>query len=325
MQWTLINSLLSGRRLLQSPCLIPRWLGNETLAVHCLVQVASFPGSHTRERKHWSCVGVESLVLFLTWEVVKDRREVDATLIVCGCMRLRTEKGTKVANNLLHVSSYWASNIIHTERWSIVGWITRKTLPFCFSPILITSCLRRKDTRLSMRSGRAWEWGYGTRLLQSLCLIPRWHSLIALIIPVQPSCCERSAFWSQPSSNYICLKRFTLWSWGKDSATKKHLANIQHSQAQILADLVLWPHFITNTCSVYCTLQIGCHRETDSFTRSINHHWDFINQPQDEDYLFPCGQPTPGSVVLRRQQFSRNYHYHQGFLPTMRVHNMPYN
>ena len=151
------------------------------------------------------------------------------------------------------------------------------------------------------------------------------QSLIALIIPVQSSCCECPAFWSQPSSDYICLKRFTLWSWGKDSANKKHLANIQHSQAQILADLVLWPHFITNTCSVYCTLQIGCHRETDSFTRSINHHWDFINQPQDEDYLFPCGQLTPGSVVLRRQQFSRNYHYHQGFLPTMRVHNMPYN
>ena len=46
----------------------------------------------------------------------KDRHQVDATLIVRGCMRLRTEKGTKVAGNLLHVSSYRASNIIHTER-----------------------------------------------------------------------------------------------------------------------------------------------------------------------------------------------------------------
>ena len=47
----------------------------------------------------------------------KDRREeLDATLIVRGCMSLRTEKGTKVEGNLLHVSSYWASNIIHTER-----------------------------------------------------------------------------------------------------------------------------------------------------------------------------------------------------------------
>ena len=58
---------------------------------------------------------------------------LDATLIVRRRMRLRTEKGTKVAGNLLHVSSYRASNIIHTERWSIVGWTTRKTLllPFC--------------------------------------------------------------------------------------------------------------------------------------------------------------------------------------------------
>ena len=46
----------------------------------------------------------------------KDRREVDATLIVRGCMRLRTEKGTKVADNLLHISSYRVLNNIHTER-----------------------------------------------------------------------------------------------------------------------------------------------------------------------------------------------------------------
>ena len=45
----------------------------------------------------------------------KDRREVDATLIVRGHMRLRTEKGTKIADNLLHVSSYRASNNIHTK------------------------------------------------------------------------------------------------------------------------------------------------------------------------------------------------------------------
>jgi len=49
--------------------------------------------------------------------VVKDRREVDATLIVRGRMGLRTEKGTKVAGNLLHVSSYralkrsWLNNV----------------------------------------------------------------------------------------------------------------------------------------------------------------------------------------------------------------------
>ena len=54
--------------------------------------------------------------IFSHMKSAKDRHQVDATLIVCGHMRLRTEKGTKVAGNLLHVSSYQASNIIHTER-----------------------------------------------------------------------------------------------------------------------------------------------------------------------------------------------------------------
>ena len=46
----------------------------------------------------------------------KDRREVDTTLIVRGRMRLRREEGTKVADNLLHISSYQVLNNIHTER-----------------------------------------------------------------------------------------------------------------------------------------------------------------------------------------------------------------
>ena len=137
-----------------------QWHGNRRPAMG----LASFPGSNVPECEHWSCAGVESLVFFLTWEVVKDRREVDTTLIVCGHMRLRTEKGMKVADNLLHVSSYQVSNIIHTEHWSIVGWTTCKTLSFCFCPILITSCLRRKipgsPCDAYSRFGRAWERGY---------------------------------------------------------------------------------------------------------------------------------------------------------------------
>ena len=91
--------------------------------LHCTyrwykILLASFPGFNAQECKHWSCAGVESVVFFLTWEVVKDRCEVDATLIVRGRMRLRTEKGMKVAVNLLHVSSYWASNIIHMH-WTL--------------------------------------------------------------------------------------------------------------------------------------------------------------------------------------------------------------
>ena len=76
--------------------------------------MASFPGSHAREREHRSCAGVESLVFLC--QSAKDRRDVDATLIVRGRMKLRTEKGTKVADNLLHISSYRALNNIHTER-----------------------------------------------------------------------------------------------------------------------------------------------------------------------------------------------------------------
>ena len=62
-----------------------------------------------------------------------------------GRMRLRTEKGTKVADNLLHISSYRALN--NTHRALKRSWLNNaQTLPFCFCPILITSCLRTKDT-----------------------------------------------------------------------------------------------------------------------------------------------------------------------------------
>ena len=38
-------------------------------------------------------------------------------------------------------------------------------LPFCFCPILITSCLRTKDTRLSTRYIFAFRESLGTRLI----------------------------------------------------------------------------------------------------------------------------------------------------------------
>ena len=89
-------------------------------------------------------------------------------------MRLKTEKETKVVGNLLHVSSYRASNNIHTERWSIISRTTRKMLPFCFCPILITSCLCRKlkDTRLSVWYKFAFQESLGTRLGRSCLLCP---------------------------------------------------------------------------------------------------------------------------------------------------------
>ena len=46
----------------------------------------------------------------------------------------------------------------------IVGWTMHKMLPFCSGPILITSCLRIKDTRLSPRYIFVFWENLGTRL-----------------------------------------------------------------------------------------------------------------------------------------------------------------
>ena len=83
---------------------------------------------------------------------------------VVTCQLLKYTVITKVAGNLLHESSYRGSNIIHTEHWSIVGWTACKTLPFCFGSFLITSCVRRKDTRLSPRYIFTFRESLGMRL-----------------------------------------------------------------------------------------------------------------------------------------------------------------
>ena len=87
--------------------------------------LALFPGYHVPECKYWSCAG---------WYFVSSR--------------LRTEKRAKIVGNLLHYLAT-GGRITYTPSVElIVGWTTRKKLPFCFSPISITSCLQRKDTRL---------------------------------------------------------------------------------------------------------------------------------------------------------------------------------
>ena len=52
--------------------LIPRlpvvWSGNETGAWNCPSHLASFPGSHTPEREHWSCAGDKYLRSRRAWE-----------------------------------------------------------------------------------------------------------------------------------------------------------------------------------------------------------------------------------------------------------------
>ena len=51
----------------------------------------------------------------------------------------------------------------------IVGWTTRKMLPFCFSPILIMSCLHRRDTRFSPWYIFAFRGSLGMRLVLNKC------------------------------------------------------------------------------------------------------------------------------------------------------------
>ena len=105
---------------------------------------------------------MENLVFFLMWEVVKDRCEVDATFNNCVWAYETQNRKRNEGNGQL--TSYRASNIIHTKRWSIVGWTTRKTLPFCFCPFWLHHAYVEKipgslhDTY--SRSGRAWERGY---------------------------------------------------------------------------------------------------------------------------------------------------------------------
>ena len=101
---------------------------------------ASFPGSHAPECEHWSCAGIESLVLFLTWVLSKVEREKDLNCALgypppLPPQRLRTWKwaNIKLAGNLLHVSSYRGANIIHIEHqthsWlNNVGLSVLKTL-----------------------------------------------------------------------------------------------------------------------------------------------------------------------------------------------------
>ena len=134
-------------------------------SIMCPPTIASFPGSHSPECKHWNCAGVKSLV-FSHVRSSKGREEL------CEGIRiLRTGKKAKISGNLLHVSNYWALNNIHTKRWNIVGWTMRKMLPFCFGPIWITSCLCRKDTRLSLRYIFEFQESLGTRLPQQSSLL----------------------------------------------------------------------------------------------------------------------------------------------------------
>ena len=117
--------------------------------------LALFPGSHTPQRKHWSCAGMESLVFFVTWKGLKVERVWKD--LNCACAYPKTwnrGKKAKVASreqlsNLLYTSLViGGGDITHTERWAVT-WILHhghKKIPG--SPCIHMFAFRR---RLEMR------------------------------------------------------------------------------------------------------------------------------------------------------------------------------
>ena len=118
--------------------------------------------------------------------------------------------------NLLHVSSYRASIIIHTERWSIVGWLTCKMLPFCFGPILIISCLRRKNIRLSpaIHIHVLGEPGNEADISLSETLAsPKWQTFFNLYF-VSSRTCQESGRWGSCWSIHCWAATWChMWDW----------------------------------------------------------------------------------------------------------------
>ena len=81
----------------------------------------------------------------------------------------------------------------------LVGWTTCKTLPFCFGPILIRSCLHIKDTRLSARYIFAFQESLRTRLS------PTWPEL-------KIHRCMRKELCNWPTcTHYLSVCATTYW------------------------------------------------------------------------------------------------------------------
>ena len=137
----------------------------------CFVILASFPGSHAPERKHWSCAGMESLVFFLTWAPPKVERGCKDLNCVWAYPKAQNRKGAKVAGSFRHVPSYQGTNIIHTERRTHSRLNnTQKMLPFRSKnwSYFDYDDHVRKDTRFSLQLMFAFQRSLWTRLLLSV-------------------------------------------------------------------------------------------------------------------------------------------------------------
>ena len=129
----------------------------------CFVILASFPGSQAPECEHWCCAGMESLVFFVTWKAVKVERGCKDLNCVWAYPKAQNMKGTKVAGNLLHESSYQGMNISRLNN-------TQKMLPFCSKnwSYFDYDDHVRKDTRFSLQLMFTFQRSLGTRLLLSV-------------------------------------------------------------------------------------------------------------------------------------------------------------
>ena len=138
--------------------------------------LASFPGSHAPERE------IEVVQAWRAWYFLSrekrqrwtpGRRHLNCAWAYVTQNRKRNE-GSGQLTTCIELSG--VEN--HTHRALKRSWLNNaQTLPFCFCPILITSCLRMKDTRLSTRYIFAFRESLGTRLM---CGSPRQKSNIIL-------------------------------------------------------------------------------------------------------------------------------------------------
>ena len=124
--------------------------------------VPSLPCSGTR---NWSCAGVESLVIFSHVRSAKGKRGGRETLIEHGRTRDSEQEKERRYQPTYYMYPVIEGKISYTPNVErIVGWTTRKTLPFRFSPILITSCLRRKKYQALHACTTCIPESLGTRL-----------------------------------------------------------------------------------------------------------------------------------------------------------------
>ena len=186
--------------------------------------------------------------------------------------RLRTWKRAKVAATYY---TYLAirGQISHTPSVEFkVDWTTHKTLPFCFSPISVTSYLHKKDTRFSLRYISTFQESLGTRL-QYTCNVAMLNSnaiLMAASFPGLPrflffSSCQQFVLDDQcgPLPLYMYVYLMSIWRHSHDK--RSHLLHLPLSciinterSFMIKCQNIEWASIFHWTCKVHCLWALSC-------------------------------------------------------------------